>query len=102
MADTSSQGLFTKVPYHDIMFLLFLTKEFVLTKKATAKERALASKDPNRVLLVFFRPAATALYHNSLNAETASKLSDVQLLLLPRVGRSTISSLRRAVELCNV
>ena len=72
-----------------------------MTKKATEKQKALLSRDPNRVLLVFYKAAATALYYNSMNAVTASKISDAELLKLPRIGRSVVSSIRRVVELCN-
>ena len=72
-----------------------------MTKKATERQKALLSKDPNRVLLVFYKSAATALYYNSLNAITAAKKSDAELIKLPRIGPSVVSLVRRAVELCN-
>ena len=63
-----------------------------------ARQKAIASCDPNRILLHHRRGVATKLYYHGLNAVTANKLSDTELLELKGIGRKAIQAIRVAVN----
>jgi hypothetical protein len=40
------------------------------SKRALLRRKALASRDPNKIMLAFYRRATTALFYHTLNYET--------------------------------
>jgi len=62
------------------------------------RKKAIASCDPNRILLHFRRPVAVALFYNSLNAVTANKLTDTELLKLKGIGPKSVEAIRMATS----
>jgi hypothetical protein len=59
---------------------------------------ALNSGDPNRVLLAFAKRTAIELYFHSLNAVTASKLTDAELRQLKGLSPAAVPNIRRAMN----
>ncbi len=68
------------------------------TKKERRQHAAILSRNPNRILLAFDRWVATALFYHGLNAVTASKMSDEDLLKLNGIGPICVRSIRMAIN----
>jgi hypothetical protein len=72
-----------------------------MTKKETRQKKALASADANRILWLFDRRVAYALFVNGLNAVSAAKMDDRQLLQHKGIGPAAVYSIRRASNSAN-
>lgn len=62
------------------------------------KKQATACNNPNKILLLFDQRTAHALFEHSLNAETASRMTDRELLHLANIGPSAVESVRKAMR----
>ncbi|AKM84365.1 TPA: hypothetical protein DCZ46_03390 [Candidatus Campbellbacteria bacterium] len=62
------------------------------------KKQAANDNNPNKILLLFDMRTAHALFEHSLNAETASKMTDKELLSLKNIGPTAVKSIRKAMR----
>ena len=67
-----------------------------MSRRQTRQAAALASLDANRILWLFDRRAAYALFVNGLNATAASSMDDSLLLIRKGIGQSAVNSIRKA------
>lgn len=72
------------------------------SRAARARKAAIASHDANRILLHFKKSVAVALYYHSLNAVTASKLSEAELLKLKGINVGVIRAIKMAIATADV
>jgi ERCC4-type nuclease len=68
------------------------------SKKQRARDKAIESCDPNRIVWVLNRSVARALFQHSLNVTTAYKKTDKELLKLKGIGPHALRAIKMAMK----